>query len=167
MKNYLLFIFLASVSFLINGMEVKEANADKDKELEHRFYSESHLAYPRYRATLLEILPITTFVPQDHYVNPLVDAVHARDYELAELLLDKGASPTFRGMNMMNGFDALRLERGYMVDNPASDKAMKELLEKYMKQDEKQTPYSLSGMNAAYIRDEELEQERQESLQKE
>lgn len=154
-------IIIAAALLLIPQISVAMEEGLSKKEANQRFYdlmsdyNNEKISYNEYKEGMQKIIDLIDEV-QDHYHNPLTNAVYNSDYSFAKLLLDRGASPVFRGINQMDAYDNLRLRNSIVYSNPDAVAAFKELLDSYLKQGEQHTPYPLAGMNSAYVTDREL-----------
>lgn len=100
---------------------------------------------------------------QWHAYNGLLRPVQARDAETVDYLLKKGASPTFRGINQICGFDAVNLKKckedrkaGHPIAPVATILA---LLKQHMTdQHDPYTPYPLKGVNSCYKEKTDIEE---------
>lgn len=94
--------------------------------------------YNDYKKTVIEYINSHKNIQalQNNTCNVLVRSVRARDLQLTGILLDKGLSPTFRGVNQLCAFDAINLkqahddlEAGHLV---ASTNDLLDILKQYM-----------------------------------
>ena len=156
-------LFLMAVLLLMPHMHyAMEGNQELTKETAEKLWWEVGPAqdqgtvdYTLYKKSIIDAIPFVSEV-QHHYHNPLVHAVCEGDYEFTKLLLEKGASPIFRGMNKMDAFDALRFRNSPVFSKPDALKKIEELLIGALKPGEQHTPYPLAGINAVYVTDREL-----------
>lgn len=161
MKKSIIFILLLTAlpSYVLSMEEKPTFSKEEQKEAGKLFwdsfsaYQNGKIPFNEYRDNLTAAIPLLDYT-QDHYGNPLVDAVFEGDYDFAKFLLDHGASPVFRGMNQMNGFDALRLKDSKIFGNPDAIKMFEDLLTSYLKPGEQRTPYR--GGSGNYFSDWEL-----------
>lgn len=138
---------------LEDSVKIYLAGREEDDNAVQHFFDCKDKPYAEYKKLLQRIIPQLGYT-QNQKHNPLVRAVQALDLEFITFLLEKGADPLFRSIDMINAFDAVNIQANedfsQTVAQPAPIDQVLMKLKKNIKPGEVYTPFPLKGIYPSY-----------------